>query len=104
MKLEITPAALEDLRSIRAYTLDRWGPDQEQRYLDQLWRRFEDILADPGRYRSRPDLFPGCQIAAEGRQVILFRVSKNILQVVRVLHSAMDFNRHLPTDNPPYPA
>jgi plasmid stabilization system protein ParE len=41
MKLEITPAALEDLRSIRAYTLDRWGAVQEQLYLDQLWRRFE---------------------------------------------------------------
>ena len=100
MKLEITPAALDDLRSIHAYTLDRWGAAQEQRYLDQLWRRFEDIMVDSRRFRFRHDLFPDCQIAAEGRHVILLRVSKDILQVVRVLHSAMDFNRHLQAGSP----
>ena len=95
MKLDITPAALDDLRSIRAYTLDRWGAAQEQLYLDQLWRRFEDIMEDSRRFRFRHDLFPDCQIGAEGRHVILFRVRKDILQVVRVLHSAMDFKSRL---------
>ncbi len=60
MKLEITPAALADLRSIRAYTLERWGPAQETVYLDRMWEKFESILANPTPYRSRPDLFPGC--------------------------------------------
>ncbi len=96
MKLELTRAALDDLRSIRAYTLDRWGSIQEQHYLDQLWHKFEDIMEDSSRFRFRHDLFPECQIVAEGKHVILFRVRKGILQVVRVLHSAMDFKRHLP--------
>jgi toxin ParE1/3/4 len=100
MKLAVTPAALGDLRSIRAYTLDRWGAAQEQRYLDQLWRRFEEIIKDPRRFRFCPDLFPGCQIAAHGKQVILFRVSKDVLEVVRVLHGATDFKRHLEGENP----
>ena len=96
MKLELTPAALADLRSIRAYTLERWGSAQEEAYLDRMWGKFEAVVADPAPYRFRPDLFPGCQIAAEGKQVILFCVSKSTLQIVRVLHSAMDFKRHLP--------
>lgn len=96
MKLELTRAALEDLRSIRTHTLDHWGAIQEQRYLDQLWRKFEDIMKDFSRFRFRHDLFPDCQIAAEGKHVILFRVRKDVLQIVRVLHSAMDFKRHLP--------
>ncbi len=96
MKLELTPAALADLRSIRAYTLERWGPTQEMVYLDQMWEKFETLLADSSPYRSRPELFPGCQVAAEGKHVILFRVNKSTLQIVRVLHSAMDFKRHLP--------
>ncbi|MEO6995856.1 MAG: type II toxin-antitoxin system RelE/ParE family toxin [Lacunisphaera sp.] len=95
MKLELSPAALEDLRSIRAYTLERWGSDQETIYLDRMWEKFESILANPAPYRGRPDLYPGCQIAAEGKHVILFRAKKSTLQVVRVLHSAMDFKRHL---------
>jgi toxin ParE1/3/4 len=96
MKLVLTLAALEDLRSIRAYTLETWGPDQEQRYLDQIWARFEDLSLHPDRYRLRPDLFPECRIAAEGKHVILFRANAGQLEIVRVLHSAMDFKRHLP--------
>jgi len=95
MKLELTPAALDDLRSIRVYTLERWGTAQENAYLDRMWEKFESILTNPAPYRGRPDLFPGCQIAAERKHVILFRVNKSTLQVVRVLHSAMDFKRHL---------
>ncbi len=98
VKIELTLAALDDLRSIRAYTLERWGPDQEQQYLDQIWNKFDNILSDPSTFRFRQDLFPGCQIAAEGKHVILFRMLKSSLQVVRVLHGAMDFKRHLPPE------
>lgn len=99
MKLELTHAALDDLRSIRAYTLENWSPVQERQYLDQLWSKFEDILGNPSKSRFRDDLFHGCQIAAEGKHVILFRIRKDTLQVVRVLHGAMDFKRHLPPED-----
>ena len=95
MKLILTAAALEDLRSIRAYTLDTWDEAQEERYLDRLWTRFEVLQANPERHRLRPDLFPGCRIAAEGRHVILFRADEGALKIVRVLHVAMDFKRHI---------
>lgn len=98
MKLELTHAALDDLRSIRAYTLERWGPVQEKQYLDQIWKKFEAIIKDPSQFRFRRDLFPGCQVAAEGKHVILFRMHKATLQVVRVLHGAMDFKLHVPPD------
>jgi len=96
MELDLTDAALSDLRSIREYTLKTWGEEQEDRYLDELWARFEQILDDPNRWRFREDLFPRCQLAAQGRHVILFRVEGQALQVVRILHSAMDFNRQIP--------
>ena len=98
MTLEFTPAAISDLRSVREYTLEKWGSRQEQRYLDGLWTKFETILANPERWRARDDLFPGCQIAAEGRHVILFRLQGRTLQIVRVLHSAMDFQQHILKD------
>ena len=96
MKLVLTEAALGDLRSIRAYTLETWGPEQEELYLKQLWARFDSLRKDPHRFRLREELFPGCRIAAEGRHVILFRAGPEALEVVRVLHSAMDFRHHLP--------
>jgi toxin ParE1/3/4 len=96
MTLDFTPAALSDLQSIRTYTLQTWGARQEQLYLDSLWAKFETIVAEPAKCRTRNDLFPGCQIAAQGRHVILFRIHGNTLQIVRILHSSMDFRRHIP--------
>ncbi len=96
--LELTHAALDDLRSIRAYTLERWGSNQEQVYLDKLYRTFEWIRKDSSPFRFRHDLFPNCQIAGEGKHVILFRLKADTLQIVRVLHRAMDFKRHFPAD------
>lgn len=95
MKLAITEAALADLRSIRLYTLENWGPEQEEAYLRQVWNRFEVIRTAPGSHRLREDLFPGCRLASEGRHVILFQAGPETLTIVRVLHAAMDFKRHL---------
>jgi toxin ParE1/3/4 len=97
VRLEITPAALEDLQSIRAYTLETWGIEQEQAYLEGLWKRFGEIGANPLLFRFRNDLFQHCQLASEGKHVILFRVEGDALQIVRVLHSAMDFRRRFPS-------
>ena len=96
MTLEFTQAALADLRSIRAYTLDTWGSEQEQKYLDSLWGRFEEILNGPAKWRRRDDLFPNCQLAPHGKHIILFRIHGPTLQIVRVLHTAMNYNRHIP--------
>lgn len=96
MRLRLTEAALADLRTIRAYTLETWGSDQEQCYLDRIWSCMEDLRRNPERCRLRPDLFPGCRIAAEGKHVILYRAHDGQLEIVRVLHAAMDFKRQLP--------
>ena len=95
MTLEFTHAAIADLQSIRSYTLQVWGAEQEQVYLDSVWKKFGDLLANPERWRKRDDLFPGCQIAAHAKHVILFRINGSDLQVVRILHAAMDSPRHL---------
>jgi toxin ParE1/3/4 len=95
MTLVLTDAALADLRDIRCYTLETWGEEQEARYLNLIWEKFKAILASPARFRFRHDLFLNCQIAAVGKHIVFFRIQGDILQVVRVLHGAMDYSRHL---------
>ena len=95
MTLEFTHAAIADLQSIRSYPLLAWGAEQEQIYLDSLWKKFGELLANPERWRKRNDLFTDCQIAAHAKHVILFRINGTELQIVRILHAAMDFPRHL---------
>jgi len=96
MRLVLTKAAIDDLRSIRSYTLEHWGAAQEERYIAHIWARITAIRTTPDRFRRRDDLFSGCRIAAEGRHVILFRADNDEIAIVRVLHAAMDFKRHLP--------
>lgn len=98
MTLDFTDAAVCDLRSISAYTRESWSDEQEQKYLAEMWAQFEKIQKAPEDWRFREDLFPGCQIAAQGKHVVLFRIKGDLLQIVRVLHSAMDFKRHIPDD------
>lgn len=98
MTLEFTNAAVADLQTIRNYTLENWGEEQEAAYLDALWSKFELVLSDPQRFRFRHDLFPDCQIASQGKHVILFRIRGETLQIVRILHGAMDLPRHIPRD------
>jgi toxin ParE1/3/4 len=95
MKLTLTEAALEDLRSIRRYTLESWGEEQEEIYLRKIWSCIQALHKSPLRYRTREELFPGCRIASEGRHVILFHTGNEAITIVRVLHSSMDFKRHL---------
>lgn len=93
--MDFTKAAVGDLQSIREYTLTAWGPKQEDAYLDSLWRKFEEILGEPEKWRRRDDLFPGCRVAAHEKHVLLFRIDGELLQIVRILHGAMDFRRHI---------
>jgi len=62
----------------------------------EFFRYLQTAEVEPAR--KVEDLFPGCRIAAEGRHVILFRISDSALKIVRVLHVAMDFKRPLPKE------
>jgi toxin ParE1/3/4 len=75
---------------------EKWGAEQEHLYIDALWEKFKEILGSPGKWRARPDLFPGCQIASHSRHAILFRTVGTTLQIVRILHGSMDIPRHIP--------
>lgn len=95
MIIDLTEAALQDLRSIRDYTLFTWCEEQEQKYLDGIWAKFETMSADPERFRRREKWFPGCRFAVHGKHVILFRIEGKVLQIVRVLHGSMDLGSQL---------
>jgi toxin ParE1/3/4 len=98
MKLVFSPAAISDLQSIADYTLDTWGVDQEALYLKGLWTKLEEIRTRPEACRIRTDLAIGCRSARHGKHVIFFMEEEDCIQVIRILHGAMDFDGHLPDD------
>jgi toxin ParE1/3/4 len=98
VRIELSEAARRDVERISRYTLQQWGPVQEEKYLNLLWAEFQEIQKKPDRFRTRNDLFPNCQIAPIGSHLILFRALSGVVQIARVLHGSMDFTQHIPKE------
>jgi toxin ParE1/3/4 len=101
MNLTLSPSAIRDLQDISDYTLRTWGSEQEDRYLKGLWAKLADIQSSPESCRLREDLAKGCRSARHEKHVIFFSIKGRTLQVIRILHEAMDFNNHLAGEDLP---
>lgn len=101
MKLILSPSAIRDLREISDYTFQTWGAEQEERYLKSLWSKLSEIQSSPEPGRIRKDLASGCRSVRYEKHVIFFSIKGQTLQVIRILHGAMDFNRHLTDEDLP---
>lgn len=95
MKLILSPAAVQDLQSIADYTFRTWGTQQETQYLKGLWAKLDQMLDLPENHKPRLDLAIVCCSERCGKHVIFFRVLGETLQVIRILHGAMDFSIHI---------
>ena len=95
MKFILSPAAVRDLQSISDYTLQNWGAEQEELYLIGLLEKLAAIQSDFGSYRLREDLAEGCRSARHEKHVIFFSIQAETLQVIRILHGAINFSSHL---------
>jgi toxin ParE1/3/4 len=87
--------AREDLREIWSYTADRWGISQADRYALGLHRAIETVANDPDRARSCDHIRAGYRKYSAGAHVLFFRIITEGIEVVRILHQRMDFERHL---------
>jgi len=95
MKIIFSPSAVRDLQSISDYTLQKWGVEQEGMYLKGLWEKLAAIQASPESFKLREDLAKECRSARHEKHIIFFAIQGQTLQVIRILHGAMDFGRHL---------
>ena len=92
----LTLLAEMDLDGIGAYTLDRWGMDQAAAYLTQLDGAFVALAQAPALGKDRSDLRPNLLACPCNRHVIFFRRDdQGDVEILRILHDSMDFQRHL---------
>jgi len=94
MNLILSPSAIRDLQGISDYTHRTWGAEQEDRYLKGLWEKLSEIQSSPNSCRLRDDLAKDCRSTRYEMHVIFFTIDGNKLQIIRILHGSMDFQRH----------
>jgi toxin ParE1/3/4 len=87
--LVISRSAKADLLSIGAYTLERWGRVQAERYLDDLELCLELLAANPLLGRECEWIRPGLCRFEKGRHVVFYGRKSVGIHVSRILHQSM---------------
>lgn len=94
--LAFSPAAEADLDQIWSHSAEHWGPDQADRYTDEI--RDACLGLASGDRRGRPvDVRSGYLKYAIGVHMIYFRDRGDWLEIIRLLHQRQDVRRNLPT-------
>jgi toxin ParE1/3/4 len=92
----LTAQAQDDLDSIGAYTLERWGTEQVISYLSRIDATFEKLCLSEANDRDASEIRPGLLSVRSGSHVVFFNRRENGDAIVlRILHQRMDFRRHL---------
>jgi toxin ParE1/3/4 len=99
--------AEKDFARILTYTGDTFGPRQAEIYETTLLSAIALLGTDPEILGSvaRDELRPGIRSlhvarnGRRGRHVIMYRAKpEQVIEIVRILHDAMDFARHIPPE------
>lgn len=91
----LSPRAQADIEDIWFYTVKHWSVDQAERYLRLIQIEIGNLASDPLRGRACDEIRLGYRKSHAGAHVIFYRVEDRRIDVVRILHQRMDFERHL---------
>ncbi len=91
----LTPKAKIDLSQIWDYTLAEWGLEQAEKYVRELWAAMQAYAEDSSTSTNISDVRRGYRKARSGSHVFFFKLTDTGIDVIRILHQQMDFERHL---------
>ena len=91
----LTNEADSDLSDIFDYTENEFGYNQAVKYLSNLKTALSKISKNPAIGRKRKDLKKGIFSVPEQSHVIFYLINKEVLIIVRVLHSSRDLKNFM---------
>jgi toxin ParE1/3/4 len=104
--VRLTRSAESDFSNIVRWTAEQFGPAQARAYANTLSLALQELTGGPHLHgvRQCDDILPGlltlhvARNRRKGRHFIMFRIhaeDTRILDVLRILHHAMDLPPHL---------
>jgi len=106
--VRLTAAAEDDFGQILRWTVDQFGEVQARLFAETMSAALNDLSGGPTIVgaRRRDDILKGiftlhvARKGSKGRHLVMFRVGRaadrEVIEVLRLLHDAMDLQRHLP--------
>jgi len=94
---DLSNKARSDLHDIWLYTLKKWSLEQADNYLNLLYEEIEHLSLKPILGIDRSQYRAGYKSFQVKSHVIFFREhsTEADIEVVRVLHKSMDFEKRL---------
>ncbi|MES9898987.1 MAG: type II toxin-antitoxin system RelE/ParE family toxin [Sedimenticola sp.] len=87
-----------DLEVIWVYTLDHWGSDQADRYLQALFSCFDDLMANPRLGKLRDDVKVGYRSFPQGRHVVFYMIMPPGIDIIGIVHQSADVEGRLKSE------
>ena len=95
-KYHFTNKAVEDLTEIWNYTLEAWSEKQADKYYDLLLFSCNELAKNPNLGKNYELITEGMLGYRSGEHIIFYSiVSKNEIEVARILHGMMDLKSKL---------
>ncbi|WP_310540483.1 type II toxin-antitoxin system RelE/ParE family toxin [Phenylobacterium sp.] len=92
-QITFRPAALDDLLNLFDYIADEASPAVAGGYIDRVEQACRSLTTFPERGSRRDDLAPGLRtLGFERRATIVFRVTVDDVQIVRIFYGGQDFD------------
>ena len=95
MRVALSRKADADLDDILDYSIAKYGRAVAEVYLRAINSAFDHLAEYPELGMMRPDLKPKLRSLPTGEHRIFYVVLADSISIVRVLHKAMDVERHL---------
>jgi plasmid stabilization system protein ParE len=95
VRLAWSDRAKEELKELRRFSVGRWGSEIARRYLEDVRAAATQLGVEPGR--ARPLKGPYRILRVRSHYLIVHvDPTADRVTIARVLHTAMDIERHLP--------
>ena len=91
----ISKKAVSDLEEIWLYTVEKWSVDQADRYYNLIFDEIHFICKDINAGKSMEHVRKGYRASKVKSHLIFYRVQKNSVEIIRILHEQMDIANRL---------
>ena len=95
---EFTTEAENDLEAIIDFTLERWGQEQAEKYLDGLEELARKLAEGPELGADRSAMLDGLISFPYASHILYYVKQPHGIIILRVLHKRMDQRRHFFTE------
>jgi len=95
LRLRLSPQARIDLDNIWQYSVQNWNVVQAEKYLGILDATMKILREQPELGRKIDDVRKGYFKFPTASHLLIYRITPEHIDIIRILHKSSDVERHL---------